>query len=231
MKASQRIALKMSETREQLNALLAMDELTDDQRADMATFSTRMQQLETEARAAIMAEDVPTITTTTVTDGEDRELRSLIGRSQRGRMIFEAALEHRSYGWTSRPSCKRIIKLSSNAIPLALLETRAVTPAPGGRGHSNMGTLILPGVFPDSCAPNFSAVDMPTVPVGESVYPGTFDAERHGSGTPAENAAAGGDDRIVSARTCCRLSRLQASFFYSSRGSCAFLAAWMKHCG
>ena len=63
MKASQRIALKMSETREQLNALLAMDELTDDQRADMATFSTRMQQLEIEARAAILAEDVPTITT------------------------------------------------------------------------------------------------------------------------------------------------------------------------
>ena len=38
MKASQKIALEMSEKREQLNALLAMDELSDDQRADMATF-------------------------------------------------------------------------------------------------------------------------------------------------------------------------------------------------
>ena len=37
MKASQKIALEMSTTREALNALLAMDELTEEQRAGIAT--------------------------------------------------------------------------------------------------------------------------------------------------------------------------------------------------
>ena len=129
MKASQKIALEMSEKREQLNALLAMDELTDDQRADMATFSTRMQELEVEARAAIMAEGEPTITRTVVADGEDRELRSLIDRANVG-TIFEAVLEHRATDGVEA-ELQTHYRVAANAIPLALLETRAVTPAPG----------------------------------------------------------------------------------------------------
>ena len=95
MKASQKIALEMSTKREALNALLAVDELSDEQRAEMGTLTTRMQHLEIEARAAILAEDVPTITTTTPTDGQDRELRSVIDRANVGN-IFECALEHRA---------------------------------------------------------------------------------------------------------------------------------------
>ena len=182
MKASQRIALEMSEKREQLNALLAMDELNDDQRADMATFSTRMQELEVEARAAILAEDVPTITHTTVADGADRELRSLIDRANVGN-IFEATLEHRA---TVGPEAElqTHYRLAANAIPLALLETRAATPAPSDVGQ-NM-SAIIPGVFPQSCAA-FMAVDMPTVPTGESIYPVL--ATNATVGTPSENAA------------------------------------------
>ena len=214
MKASQRIALKMSETREQLNALLAMDELTDDQRADMATFSTRMQQLEIEARAAILAEDVPTITHTTVADGADRELRSLIDRSNVG-VIFEAALEHRS---TDGPEAElqAHFKLAANAIPLAMLETRAVTPAPGDVGTQQ--STIIPGVFPQSCAA-FLAVDMPTVGVGEAVYPVlTQNATAH---TPAENAAAAETTGSFSADVLSP-SRIQASFFYSREDRARF---------
>ena len=214
MKASQRIALKMSETREQLNALLAMDELTDDQRADMATFSTRMQQLEIEARAAILAEDVPTITHTTVADGADRELRSLIDRSNVG-VIFEAALEHRS---TDGPEAElqAHFKLAANAIPLAMLETRAVTPAPGDVGTQQ--STIIPGVFPQSCAA-FLAVDMPTVGVGEAVYPVlTQNATAH---TPAENAAAAETTGSFSADVLSP-ARIQASFFYSREDRARF---------
>ena len=53
MKASQKIALEMSTKREALNALLSVDELDDAQRSEMGVLTTRMQELETEARAAI----------------------------------------------------------------------------------------------------------------------------------------------------------------------------------
>ena len=65
MKASQRVALEMSTKREALNALLGLDEMSDEQRTEMGGLTTRLQELETEARAAIMAEDVPVVTTTT----------------------------------------------------------------------------------------------------------------------------------------------------------------------
>ena len=84
MKASQKIALEMSIKREKLNALLGEDELDDAQRGEMGALTTRMQELEVEARAAIMAEGKPTITTTTVMDDEGRELRSLIDRANVG---------------------------------------------------------------------------------------------------------------------------------------------------
>ena len=93
-----------------------------------------MQELEIEARAAIMAEDAPTITRTVVEDGADRELRSLIDRANVGN-IFEATLEHRA---TEGPEAElqTHYKLAANAIPLALLETRAVTPAPSDVGQN-----------------------------------------------------------------------------------------------
>ena len=214
MRASQKIALEMSEKREQLNALLAMDELTDDQRADMATFSTRLQQLEVEARAAIMAEDVPTITTTTVADGESRELRSLIDRANVG-SIFEAALEHRS---TDGPEAElqAHYRLSANAIPLALLEQRAVTSAPGDVGTQQ--SAIIPGVFPQSCAA-FLSVDMPTVPVGEHVFPVL--STNADVGVPAENAAQSETTGSFAADVLSP-SRLQASFFYSREDRARF---------
>ena len=75
MKASQRIALEMSGKREALNALLSAEDLSAEQRTEMGVLTTRMQHLEVEARAAILAEDEITITRTVVADGEDRELR------------------------------------------------------------------------------------------------------------------------------------------------------------
>ena len=148
MKASQKIALEMSTKREALNALLGLDEMSDEQRSEMGVLTTRMQHLEVEARAAILAEDVPTITTTTVTDGEDRELRSVIDRANVG-AIFEAALEHRA---TTGPEAElqAHFHLAANVIPLTLLETRAVTPAPGQVAQNQ--AAIIPGVFPMSCA-------------------------------------------------------------------------------
>ena len=214
MKVSQKIALEMSTKRQALNALLGADELSDEQRAEMGTLTERMQELEVEARAAIMAEDVPTITHTTVADGEDRELRSLIDRANVG-AIFECALEHRATDGVEA-ELQTHYRLSSNAIPLALLETRAVTPAPSDVGTQQ--STITPGVFPMSVA-SFLAVDMPTVGVGEAVYPVlTQNATAH---TPAENAAAAETTGSFSADVLSP-TRIQASFFYSREDRARF---------
>ena len=214
MKASQKIALEMSTKRESLNALLGADELSDEQRAEMGVLTTRMQQLEVEARAAILVEDETQITRTDVVDGEGRELRSLIDRANVG-AIFEAALEHRATDGVEA-ELQGHYRLSANAIPLALLETRAVTPAPGQVAQNQ--STILPGVFPQSCAA-FMGIDMPTVPVGDSVYPvlGT----NADVGTPAENASQAETTGSFSADVLSP-SRLQASFFYSREDRARF---------
>ena len=214
MKASQRIALEMSTKREALNALLSVDEMTDEQRAEMGVLTTRMQELEVEARAAIMAEGEPTITRTVVADGEDRELRSLIDRANVGN-IFEAALEHRSTDG-AEAELQAHYRLAANAIPLAMLEQRAVTPAPGDVGTQQ--STIVPGVFPQACA-TFMGIDMPTVPTGDAVFPVlTQNATAH---TPAENAAAAETTGQFSADVLSP-SRIQASFFYSREDRARF---------
>ena len=105
----------MSIKREKLNALLGEDELDDAQRGEMGALTTRMQELEVEARGAIMAEGEPTITTTTVMDDEGRELRSL--RANVG-AIFEAVIEHRSTGG-AKADLQTHFGLAANAIPMA----------------------------------------------------------------------------------------------------------------
>ena len=214
MKASQKIALEMSTTREALNALLAVEELSDEQRAELGTLTTRMQHLEIEARAAIVAEDEITVTRSDVVDGEARELRSLIDRASVG-MIFEAALEHRATDG-AESELQSHYRVAANAIPLAMLETRAVTPAPGQVGQNQ--STIIPGVFPQSCAA-FMNVDMPVVPTGDSVYPVL--STNADVGTPAENATQAETTGSFSASVLSP-ARLQASFFYSREDRARF---------
>ena len=101
-------------------------------------------QLEIEARAAILAEGETTVTKT-VTDGEGDELRSLIGRANIG-AIFEATLEHRATSG-AEAEIQTHFKVAANVIPLALLETRAVTPAPGQVAPES--SRDYSGCFPD----------------------------------------------------------------------------------
>ena len=56
MTKRQKLTIEASEKRQRLNELLALDELTDEQRAELETLSKRMQHIEVELRAAITAE-------------------------------------------------------------------------------------------------------------------------------------------------------------------------------
>ena len=207
----QRLQLEASEKRQKLNGLLALDELTDEQRGELGALTTRMQDIEVETRAAIVAE--PTPEPTDAGPG-DREVRALIDGANVG-AIFAATLEHRGTDGRER-EVQQHFGLAPNQIPLAMLESRAVTPAPGDVGTNQ--AAIIPAVFPQSCAA-FLGIDMPTVAVGEAVFPVlTTSATVH---VPAENAAAADTTGAFSAEVLSP-SRLQAAFFYSREDRARF---------
>ena len=108
------------------------------------------------------------------------------------------------------------LKLAGNQIPLALLEVRAVTPAPADVGQNQAS--IIPGVFPMS-AHSFLGIPTPRVGTGEAVYPVlTQNATVH---TPAENAAAADTTGSFSADVLSP-ARLQAAFFFSREDRARF---------
>ena len=214
-----KLLLEQSEKRQRLNELLALETMTDEQRAEMETLTTRMQALEPELRAAIVAEEVDeTEARAAFADPVDRELAALESRASIGD-IFAAVLEHRATsGATAELQTHR--GLTPNQIPLALLrqplEERAVTPAPADVGANQ--AAIIPAVFPQSCAA-FLGIDMPTVGVGEAVFPVlTTSATVH---TPAENALAADTTGAFSAEVLSP-ARLQAAFFYSREDRARF---------
>ena len=205
MTVKQRLLIEQSKLRQRLNELLGMDELSDELRSEMDKATERAQSLETELRAAIVAE--PEVVVTDAADTEARELRELTDRADLER-IFAAALDHRQTEG-AEAELQKHFGMGSNQVPLSMIEERAVTPAPGNvQGNQSE---IVPGVFPQSAAA-FLGVDMPTVPTGDSVYPVlTTNAS---AGTPAKGA----DQAETTGSFTANLltpSRIQASFFYS----------------
>ena len=212
----QKLALRASEIRTKLAELAGNDDLTDEQRAEIGTLRTEYTDVETRAQAAMVAADEPK---PTETNTENRELAALVEASSIG-AIFGAALEHRSTdGETAELQTE--LGLSANQIPLALLraEFRAtgVTPAPANVGATQVE--IIPAVFPQSCAA-FLGIDMPTVGVGEAVFPVLSTSAD--AGTPAENAE---QDETAGAFDAEVLSpaRIQASFRYSREDRARFM--------
>ena len=226
MKRSTKLAIEQSEKREALNKLVNLSELSTEQRAEREALTKRLQAIEPELRAVLVAEaaDDEAIKIEADDDpnreGDDEpeavEMRSLARRASMG-VIMSNTLEHRATTG-AEAEIQKHFKLDSNQIPLAMLrsEHRAVTPAPANVGQ-NMAAII-PGVFPMSAAA-FLGVDMPTVAVGEAVYPVlTKNAEVK---TPAENIGAGETAGSFSAEVLSP-ARLQAAFFYSREDRARF---------
>ena len=218
MTNAQKLALRASEIRTRLAELAGIEEITDEQRAEIATLRTEYGDVETRSQAAIVAGDEPKPTETAT---EARQLAELIEGASIGQ-IFGATLEHRATAGQTR-ELQEELGLSANQIPLALLrapEIRAtgVTAAPGAGEVGINQSEIIPAVFPQSCA-QFLGVDMPTVGVGEVVFPVLSTSADVGA--PAENAS---QDETAGAFTADVLSpaRLQASFFYSREDRARF---------
>jgi len=196
-----------------MRALLASDEMSEEQRTELDTLTQRAETLEVEYRAAVVAYPDPV----EVTDEgpEQRELAQLTQDANAGE-VLEAVLEHRATSGREA-ELQQHHGLNSNQIPLSMLfEQRAVTPAPADVGTNQQP--IIPPVFPATAAA-FLGIDMPTVGVGEVNYPVLTTGAT--VGTPAENAPQAESTGAFSA-TVLEPSRLQASFFYSREDRARF---------
>ena len=213
------LELRQSEARQELSDLLEKD--PDNEK--IGTLNVEMRSLDRQVAASKLLKPEPE---TRVVEGtpEGREIRQLIDKSNVGE-IFDAALGKRPVDGASAEMQKHY-GLDVNQVPLALLvkdwpgdddlETRAVTPAPGNVGQEQ--NSIVPYVFPQSAAA-FLGVSMPTVPVGEAVYP--ILTKELDVRTPAENIDADETTGSFSADVLSP-SRIQAAFFYSREDRARF---------
>ena len=215
MRPSQRLAIRASEIREKLATFAEVDgELTTEQRSDLEKLRGEYKDTESKMSAALISEDKP-IETRHAEGAEGNEMRALIGNCNLG-VIFDCAVEQRSLTEGPERELQTHHDLAPNQVPISLLETRAVTPAPGQVAQNQ--SEIVPYVFPASCAA-FLAVDMPSVGVGDSVYP-VLTSELS-VGTPAENAEQSETTGAFTAQVLSP-SRIQASFFYSREDRARF---------
>ena len=197
----QKLQIRMSETREKVNDLVAAESAEDISRRD--TLVAELKAMEAELRAAIEAEGAAS------SSPSSREWAGIVSGFDLGEM-FTNVMEHRaSSGAIAEVQAER--GLGANAIPTELLmvEQRAVTPAPGDVGQSQ--AMIEGFVFPQSVAA-FLGIPSPVVPVGDATFPVlTSDPA---AGTPAENGAQSETTGAFSADVLTP-GRIQASFFWS----------------
>ena len=182
----QKLLVKQSEIRESINTLLGLETRTEEQDGELSTLTLEAQRIEPEIRAAIVASPDPAPTHTEATeDTEARQRRELSDQSDMGRIVG-SVFEHRAIDGREG-EMQTEFGLASNQVPLSMLRTelRAVTPAPANVGQTQ--NEIIPYVFPQSVAA-FLGVDMPTVGVGEAIFPVL--TKKLDVRTPAESGAA-----------------------------------------
>ena len=215
MTDKQRLELRQSVIRSRLAEIAGL-ESTVEIRAEIDTLGTEYGSNETSIRAYTIAADAEPVETRST---EERQRADLLKRANVGQLIFDLLNGRATSG--SMAEYQREYGLADNEISVRMLqdseiETRAVTAAPGNVGQSQQP--IVPYVFPSSVGA-FMGVDMPTVAVGEAVFPVlTSELTVH---TPAENAAAAETTGAFSADVLSP-GRLQASFFYSREDRARF---------
>ena len=221
MTSLQTLELRASEIRARLTEIGGLDgDMGDETRSELTKLRGEYGDNERRQQALRIGNDTPTPTERR-NDSEGMELRSVIGRANVGEM-FDNIMGRGVYTGANE-ELRSHYGLESNQVPLVLLrehdrgwENRAVTPAPTSvQGNQQP---IVDYVFPQSVGA-FLGIDMPTVPVGDAVFP-VLTSELT-VGTPAENAAQAETTGAFSADALSP-SRIQASFFYSREDRARF---------
>ena len=171
MTALQRLQVEQSELRQRINAVLEKgDSITDEERAELDAATKRIQQLETEIRAAIVVDSATIETREVSQDSEQRERQELRNSAYlgnylvahaAGRMVSGAELElQQAAGVTGIP----LELFMPNPTERRQAEHRDTSNAPGTGLGVNVDP-ILPSIFARSVLPRLG-VDMPRVASG-----------------------------------------------------------------
>ena len=190
---------------------------TSEIRAENDRLQTEFRDAEGKYRAAVIAEAATE--RRAATDGEGAELRRLLEGASLG-MYFQAALERRATAGREA-ELQSHFKLAGNQFPLEMLrervEHRAVTAAPTNTGESQ--AAIVQPIFARGDGA-FLRVSMPTVAVGDSVYPVLTSRPTvggpHTDSTEVAETTGSFDAEVLTP------SRLQASFFYRRTDAARF---------
>ena len=177
MTKRQKLTIEASEKRQRLNELLALDELTDEQRAELETLSKRMQHIEVEMRAAVTAEAADEAEARGLFgnngDGEPAETRRLMEAvtlpDYLGPAANGAAIEGRAAELNAALKVGIAGPGGGVAIPWDVLEVRAFTTTAQNDG-SEMQRPILQRLFGPGIM-DALGVRMDTVPAGRSEWP------------------------------------------------------------
>ena len=213
----QRLILRASEIRTSLSELAGNDDLTDEQRSQLEALRAEYQDNEQRQRACIVAGDEPPQPIETRDDSQGRELRRLLGRGSIGTMLSNM-LNLRSEHEGPEQEIAKHYGLGANQLPVTMLhdwerytplQTRAAVAVPTDVAAMQYETLQY--VFPMACAA-FLDVDMPTVPVGDAVYPVFTTSPVVAS--PAEGVTVAETDGIILSEVLTP-GRLQASYRFS----------------
>ena len=215
MTPKQTLELRQGELRRLLAELAATD-ATDETRASIATLTTEYRDADLKIAALTVANDVPVETRTVDHDRNELHQRASVGD------LVNHLLQGRSGTDGAQAELQTEYGLSANEFHIRQLadwggvEVRAVTP--GATNVAQDQQPIIPYVFPQSVAA-FLGIDMPTVGVGDAVFPvltSTLDVH-----SPAENAAAAETTGAFGAEVLTP-GRLQASFFFSREDRARF---------
>ena len=177
MTVLQQLQVKQSEIREAINALLGLDARTEEQAAELLTFTAAAQELEPSIRAAIVATPDPDEVTTATGDSESRERIEL--RAKTGIADFlKAAAGGTSVSGAAAEYAASLDIPTSGRLPMAIfaptaptnthlhiptVETRAVTPGPAVKGILQP---TVPYIFERSAAASLG-ISMPSVAPGQ----------------------------------------------------------------
>ena len=179
MTKSQRLLIEQSEKRQKVNALLGKDSLTDEERGELDTLTTRLQQIETEYRAAVTVEAAEGQETRGEPDGLDAEHRERL--DLRRRCNLTTFFRSRLGGMALRgPEAEYLAAdgIGEGSIPLSVMdpdprdrvERRADAPTPAPATVGLNIAPIVPAVFETSIAP-YLMVEMPRVRTGTYSVP------------------------------------------------------------
>ena len=179
MTKSQKLALELSEKRQRTNELLGKDELTPEERAELEVLTTRLQEAETEYRAAVTVEaqeEAEARGQFGNNDGESAELRGLLDRATINDYLIAAGAGTGITGAAAELNAALEIPLVGNqggpAVPWDLLltpELRAFTDT-GDNAGPEMQRPILQRLFGAGIM-DALGVRIDTVPVGRTEWP------------------------------------------------------------